>query len=194
MSEIEKQWIKKAKSGDIDSFERLIQNSRSKAYAIALRYMGNEEDALDALQECFIKIFRSLNSFKEESSFDTWIYRILVNTCTDALRKNRKYQTTDSIFRKDEHNEESVMEISDDTNSPELILDKKEQMTMIQSCLSKLPKEQREAIELRDMEGFSYEEISDILNCSLGTVKSRISRARIALRQCIIEARELNNC
>lgn len=192
MPEIEKQWIKMAKSGDVDSFERLIENSRSKAYAIVLRYLQNEEDAMDALQESYIKIYRSLKNFKEESSFDTWVYRIVVNTCNDALRKNGKYKSNVSIYRNDENKTESIMEFSDLSNSPEIVLEKKEKMALILSCLSKLPSDQREAFELRDRDGFSYEEISKILNCSLGTVKSRISRARISLRQQIIETRELN--
>jgi len=193
MSEFEKQWIEMAKYGDVDSFEKLIQSTQSKAYTIALRYLKNEEDAMDALQESFIKVFRSLKGFKEESSFDTWVYRIVVNTCNDALRKSSKHKADISLYRKDENLNESIMEIPDLSYSPEILLEKKEKLALILSCLSKLSPDQREAITLRDMENFSYEEISEILNCSLGTVKSRISRARIALRQYLIETKELND-
>lgn len=193
MSDTEKQIIKKAKAGDAESFEKLIQGSQTKAFHIAMRYLQNEEDAMDALQESYIKVFRSLNSFKEESSFDTWVYRIVVNTCNDSLRRNSKFKTNVSIYRNNDSDEEFMMDFPDSGDTPESILENKEKMTFILASLEKLPSDQREALELRDMEGFSYEEIATMLNCSLGTVKSRISRGRIALRQLIIEAKELNN-
>ncbi len=193
MSEFEKQLIKMAKSGDVDSFEKLIQSTQSKAYNIALRCLKNEEDAMDAIQESFIKVFRALKGFKEESSFDTWVYRIVVNTCYDALRKNSKHWSDISLYRTDENHNESVMELPDLSQSPEILLENSEKLALIKACLSKLSPDQREAITLRDMENFSYEEIAEILNCSLGTVKSRISRARINLRQHLLEAKELND-
>lgn len=193
MSEFEKQWIKMAKSGDVDSFEKLIQSTQSKAYNIALRCLKNEEDAMDASQESFIKVFRALKGFKEESSFDTWVYRIVVNTCNDALRKSSKHRADVSIYRRDGNLNESIMEFPDLSHSPEVLLENSEKHALIISCLSKLSPDQREAITLRDMENFSYEEISEILSCSLGTVKSRISRARINLRQYLLETKEQND-
>jgi RNA polymerase sigma-70 factor (ECF subfamily) len=192
MSDLEKQWIKKAKQGDTESFERLIQGTQSKAYNIALRYLRNEDDAMDALQESFIKVFRSLGGFKEESSFDTWVYRIVMNTCHDQLRKNSRRQTEISLTNNDSNQEEITLDIPDMSNNPEMLLEKKEKLAFILSCVAKLPSDQREAFELRDIENFTYEEISEILQCSLGTVKSRISRARMALRQLIIDSKELN--
>ncbi len=183
----EKQLIQKAKKGDEKSFESLILGCRTKAYNIAIRYLKNEEDALDALQESFIKIFRHLNSFKEDSRFDTWVYRIVVNTCNDMLRKNSGRKITDSIFRKDDDNKETILEIPDSTTSPEEVYDKKEKSEYILSCLDKLNQDQKEIIILRDIQGFSYDEISEILNCSVGTVKSRINRSRFRLREFLME-------
>lgn len=187
----EKQLIEKAKMGDESSFESLILGCQNKAYNIALRYLKNEEDALDALQESFIKIFRHLKSFKEDSRFDTWVYRIVVNTCNDMLRKNSNQKITDSIF-KTEDEKETVIEIPDVSGSPESVLDKKETTNHIISCLEKLNQEQKEIIVLRDVHGFSYDEISEILDCSIGTVKSRINRSRLRLREILLEQNEIH--
>lgn len=182
----EKQLIQKAKSGDEVSFESLILSCQSKAYNIALRYLKNEDDALDALQESFIKIFRHLNSFKEDSRFDTWVYRIVVNTCNDMLRKNSNQKITDSIY-KTEDDKEAVIDIPDVSGSPEKVFEQKLNTEHIMSCLEKLNQEQKEIIVLRDIHGFSYDEISEILSCSIGTVKSRINRSRLRLREILLE-------
>jgi len=182
----EKQLIQKAKTGDEISFESLILGCQNKAFNIAIRYLKNEEDALDALQESFIKIFRHLNTFKEDSRFDTWVYRIVVNTCNDMLRKNSNQKITDSLFKTDEE-KETIIEIPDSSGAPEEVYDKKEKSEHIKSCLEKLNQEQKEIIILRDVHGFSYDEISEILECSIGTVKSRINRSRLRLREIILE-------
>ena len=182
----EKQLIQRAKKGDENSFESLILSCQSKAYNIAIRYLKNEEDALDAMQESFIKIFRHLNSFKEDSRFDTWVYRIVVNTCNDMLRKNSNRKITDSIFRTEDE-KETVIEIPDTSGSPEYVFARKEKTEYILSCLEKLNRDQKKVIVLRDIHGFSYDEISEILECSIGTVKSRINRSRLRLRELLME-------
>ena len=183
----EKLLIQKAKSGDEVSFETLILSCQGRAYNIALRYLHNEEDALDALQESFIKIFRHLNKFKEDSRFDTWVYRIVVNTCNDILRKNVNIKFTDSIYKKDDDEKEVMIDIPDHSNSPESVLEKKEKSNHMLLCLERLNPEHKEVIILRDIQGFSYEEISEILQCSIGTVKSRINRSRLKLREINLE-------
>lgn len=185
----EKQLLQKAKMGDENSFESLILSCQNKAFNIAIRYLKNEDDAMDALQESFIKIFRHLSSFKEDSRFDTWVYRIVVNTCNDMLRKNSNQKITDSIF-KTEDEKETVIEIPDVSGSPEEVFNKKEKTEHIISCLEKLSQEQKEIIVLRDIHGFSYEEISKMLDCSIGTVKSRINRSRLRLREILLEQNE----
>lgn len=186
----EKRLIEKAKAGDEHSFETLILSCQGKAYNIALRYLKNEDDAMDAVQESFIKIFRHLDSFQEDSRFDTWVYRIVVNTCNDLLRKNSNQKITDSIFKTDSDEKETMIEIPDFSASPEHAYDKKEKSEYIISCLEKLNLEQKEIILLRDVHGFSYEEISKILECSIGTVKSRINRSRLKLRDIYLEQNE----
>ncbi|MHC1723649.1 MAG: RNA polymerase sigma factor [Aminipila sp.] len=177
ISEQESLLIKKAKEGDEGSFETLILSCKGKAYNIALRYVKNENDALDVLQESFIKIFRNLPKFNEQSKFETWVYRIVVNACNDFLRKNKnKYNELSVVL--DENDDEKELDIPDHTPPPEAVILNQEHTEYILDCLEKIPIDHKEIIILRDIKGFAYEEISEILECSIGTVKSRISRAR----------------
>ncbi len=178
--------IEKAKSGDEASFELLIQNCKTKAYNTALRYLRDEEDAMDVLQESLIKVFRHLNKFKGDCKFDTWVYRIVVNTCNDFLRKNKNQRTNVSLYLTDEDGE-TMIEIPDTAPTPSEVFDAKLTTSCVLNCLNEIPKEQKDIIILRDIQGFSYEEIGQILNCSMGTVKSRINRARQKLKQSILE-------
>ncbi len=178
--------IEKAKSGDEASFEILIGNSRTKAYNIALRYLRNEEDAMDALQESFIKVFRHIDKFKGDCKFDTWVYRIVVNTCNDYLRKNKNQKMNISLYNRDEDGE-SVTDIPDPQPDPSDIFDAKLTADYVLDCLNRIPPDQKEIIILRDIQGFSYEEISEILGCTMGTVKSRINRARQKLKLKVLE-------
>lgn len=177
ISEEEKILIKKAKEGDEGSFEALILSCKGKAYNLALRYVKNEHDAMDVLQESFIKIFRHLDKFNEDSKFETWAYRIVVNTCNDFLRSSKNRQQEISVFPSEEDEEEPI-DIPDKSPPPEDVILNMEKSGVILECLEKIPVDHKEMIILRDIRGFSYEEISKILNCSIGTVKSRISRAR----------------
>jgi RNA polymerase sigma-70 factor (ECF subfamily) len=184
--QMESELIKRAKKGCVKSFETLILSCKEKAFNIALRYMKNEEDALDALQESFIKIYRHLSKFNEQSRFDTWVYRIVVNSCNDMLRKNSKLKYSENIYRSEDENDVEI-EIADSAPGPEKELERKEDSKYIIDCLNKLNDEHREIVVLRDINGFSYEEISEILDCSIGTVKSKISRARQKFKEVYLE-------
>ena len=178
----EEELILKAQHGDEESFESLILSCKGKAYGIAYRYMQNEEDALDALQESFIKIYRYLDKFNMQSRFDTWVYRIVVNTCNDLLRKNKKYNYADSVYKNDNY-DDVVIEIADNSPGQAEAAERKEESRYILECLNRLGAEHREALILRDVKGFTYDEIAEILDCSMGTVKSKISRARQKLKE-----------
>ncbi|MBN7772428.1 RNA polymerase sigma factor [Clostridium aminobutyricum] len=178
----EKRLIEQAKNGDEGSFETLILSCKGKAYNIAFRYMNNESDALDVIQESFIKMFRHLPKFNGDSKFDTWAYRIVVNTCHDFLRKSKDKYRTVPLFSSEEE-EEPPLEIEDQSPKPEDVLLHKEESAYIIGCLEKINSEHKEIIILRDVKGFSYEEIAEILECNIGTVKSRISRARNKLKE-----------
>ncbi|MFA7661598.1 MAG: sigma-70 family RNA polymerase sigma factor [Anaerovoracaceae bacterium] len=174
--------IEKARMGSESDFEALILSCQGKAYSMAYRYFNNPEDAMDALQESFLKIYRSLGTFKGESSFQTWVYRIVANTCCDMLRKKKARITTESLVKMDGE-DEYTLEIMDESMGPEERAIHQEMTGYILHCLEKLPLEQKEIIVLRDIQGFSYEDIAEILNINPGTVKSRISRARVKLRE-----------
>ncbi len=183
--EEEKILIQKASKGDEDSFEALITSCKPKAYSLAFRYLKNEEDAMDALQESFIRIFRHLGKFNCESRFDTWVYRIVTNICCDIMRKNKSHLEFSTTLTTEEA-ESFELETPDPAPGPEGLYLKKEEVEFLHECMNMLSPEHREIIMLRDLQEFSYEEIAGILNCSMGTVKSRISRARQALKDIYI--------
>jgi RNA polymerase sigma-70 factor (ECF subfamily) len=192
VSDIEKLLVKKSQSGDIESFELLISSYDKRAYNIAYRVMGNEEDAKDMAQEALLKVFKSLKDFKGQSAFSTWLYRIVTNVCLDELRrrKNEKYVSMDSTIHTE--NGELHREMCSDKETPESVYERVEQRELIKNAINELNEDYRSAIVLRDIQGFSYEEISNILDCSLGTVKSRINRGRIMLRDKLKLSMELS--
>lgn len=175
----EKDLVRRAKRGDISAFEDLISGYEKKVYNTAYRFFNNAEDAMDVSQEIFIKVFTSLRRFREDSSFSTWLYRIAVNTCIDFLRKKRE----DVLPIKEEIVMDDKTKLGFQTELPEEFVEKQEAKQAIMKAISTLPEEQRICIILRDVQGFSYTEISDILSCSLGTVKSRLFRGRRALKE-----------
>ncbi|MGI6586487.1 MAG: sigma-70 family RNA polymerase sigma factor [Lutisporaceae bacterium] len=192
MSDLEKLLIKKSQSGDVESFELLISSYDKRAYNIAYRIMGNEEDAKDMAQEALFRVFKSLKDFKGQAAFSTWLYRIVTNVCLDELRrrKNEKYVSIDSTIHTDSG--ELHMELCSDKETPENIYERVEQRELIKNAIKEMSEDYRSVIILRDIQGFSYEEISVILDCSLGTVKSRINRARTMLRDKLKQSMELS--
>lgn len=193
MNDIERLLIKKSKSGDVEAFEQLIFDYQKKAYNIALRIMGNQEDAKDMCQEAFIRIFKSIEGFKEQSSFSTWMYRIITNVCLDEIRKRKKSDTIsmDSTFETQDG--EIHYEIVSEDDTPEEAYIRTEKKRLILKTINELNEEYKTAIVLRDIQGFSYEEIANILCCSIGTVKSRINRGRNILKDKLRTVLELSN-
>jgi RNA polymerase sigma-70 factor (ECF subfamily) len=179
--------IKQSRQGDVHSFEMLISKYQLYAFNIAYRMLGNEEDAKDATQETLIKVFKGLDKFKENSEFSTWLYAITVNTCRDQLRKRKKYQ---EVSVDDTEDKIPIQLVADVSTDPVARLEKKEITGNLLSALGKIPEFQKTAILLRDVYGYSYEEIGVIEQCSVGTVKSRISRGRHHLREMILKDRE----
>lgn len=191
MIENEKNLLEKAKNRDIGAFEVLIEGCRKKVYNISLRFLGNQEDALDISQEVFIKIFRTLESFKGNSSFDTWVYRITVNLCLDEIRKrkNKNVISIDESFSSEDG--DFKKQFDDRSPGPDVLAERKETKRMIEDAVNSLSEEHRTAIILRDIQGFSYEEVARLTDCPEGTVKSRINRARQALRNILFGKKEL---
>ncbi len=179
----------KAAKGDVDAFETLIMKYEKTIYNIALRMMTSPEDAKDVSQNVLIKIYNNLSHFKGDSLFSTWIYRITVNTCIDEIRKNKR---KNEISMDDEDN--GIGRVMQDSGlSPETAFIQNESYNAIIETIDKLPEEYKTVITLRDIEGFAYQDIAEITDCSLGTVKSRISRARIKLKELLLENGELFN-
>lgn len=190
MSSDEKILLRRAIDGDIECFEQLIEKYQIKAYNIAFRILGNEEDAKDATQDAFIKIYHALRNFRGDSSFYTWIYRIVTNTCYDFLKKRNKMYNISSLTNYDNSSEGELEDIPDESYEPEQIFDQKENITSVIECMKLLSTDHKTVLVLRDIQGFSYEDISEILNCSVGTVKSRINRARFKLKEIIVSSME----
>ncbi len=187
----EKRSIEKSKNGNIEAFEQLIEPYQKKVFNIALRMMGNQEDASDAAQEVFIKIYKSISGFREESSFNTWVYRIATNVCLDELRKRKRMNvvSTDSLIQLTDG--EVNVQVEDKGLSPDKILEKKELIEEVKEALNHIKHEHKQVIVLRDIQGYSYKEISSIMQCSEGTVKSRINRARNAVKDILLKKRNI---
>ena len=191
--EQEKVLIEKSKKGDGEAFGELISSYQKKVLNLAYRMLGSVSDAEDAAQEIFIKAFRSLYSFNERSAFSTWLYKVATNVCLDILRKRKRQNggAMVSINRYNADDDEYELPIGDGAPSPHEEAQKKEAMRALKSALDLLSEEQRAVIVMRDINGLSYEEIADIAECSLGTVKSRINRSRLALRKLLEKDKEL---
>jgi len=188
----EEQLLKKSLSGDTRAFEELVAQYQGKVYALAFRYMGNEEDASDMAQEALLKAYRSIRLFKGNSSFGTWLYRITTNVCLDELRRRKRRILPLSLDEPlaTQDGEEIEKDIADQSPGADILYEQKEFSDYIQNLLDELRPEHKTAIVLRDVMELSYEEIAQTLDCSLGTVKSRISRARDMLRKKLVD-REL---
>jgi RNA polymerase sigma-70 factor (ECF subfamily) len=153
--------IRRAQNRDMQAFEELVHIYEKKVYNIALRMMSNADDAYDASQEVFIKIYNFLPTFKWESSFYTWVYRITVNKCIDMSRKNKRDRTI-SIDADDEDNR--ALDIPDEEMSPEKLYSQKEIMEYVLRGIELLSQEHKSVLILRDIKGLSYSEIADIVN------------------------------
>lgn len=182
----ERALVERAREGDSAAFEKLVTLYERKVYATAFRYTGNEHDAMDVSQEVFIRVFRFLNTFNLESSFSTWIYRITVNACKDHIRK-RNARAELPLELTDEESGDYTVEIADSTYDPVEIYERAELRHEIQQAIDDLPPSYKEIVILRDLGGLSYDEIADTLKIEVGTVKSRLSRAREKLRNFLLQ-------
>jgi len=168
--------------GNVDAFEELIKDYKKSAYNIALRVLRNVEDAEDASQEALIKVYKNIKSFNMQSTFKVWMYRIVVNTCIDFKRKKiiNAVSIDESI---DLGGNELHREIADDSGNPDALVERNFNNKLVNDAVNKLDDDYKTIIILRDIQGFSYGEISEILSCNLGTVKSRLNRARKSLKE-----------
>ena len=178
--------IRAFQGGDKAAFDKLVLKHQHKLFNLCYRFLGDYQEANDSAQETFIKVYRSLKKFRFESAFSTWLYRIAVNTSKNKL-KSAEYRQKKKMVPLDnpaslDHSSPAIR-IQDETHSPAMELEKKERMRAIQEAINALPPEQKVVVTLRDIEGFSYEEIVEITGFNPGTVKSRLARARLDLRK-----------
>ena len=173
----EKELLLRMQGGDEAAFEALVRLYEKKIYTLCRRMCGNDEDAQEAAQDAFLSLWRSAKSFRGDASLSTWLYRLATNACIDLLRRNQRGGERVSL-----DDEETTLEIVDDRPLPEQALERKETQRLIEAGLATLPEEYRAILLLREAEGLSYAEIVDATGLELGTVKSRISRGRVLLR------------
>ena len=166
--------VRLCQNGDITAFDRLFQKYRDKIYNTVYRMINNQEDALDLTQEIFLRMYQKIGKFSHKSTFSTWLYRLAVNVCIDELRKRKK---TNEIPITDSFSQTYV-----DKNTPEDHAISNEEEHLMWEAIGSLKEKERAILILRDVEGLSYNEIANILKCSMGRVKSRIHEARGKLK------------
>lgn len=177
--------VEKVKKGDADVYEKIIQKYQSKVFGLIYNMTKNQNEIEDLAQEVFIKIYKNLGKFKGESSLYTWIYKITVNLCLDEMKKRKNVIYLDEKIEVDDG--EVNRELPSEDKSQEELYEEKELQEKLHNCINKLPEKQRVMIVLRDIKGFSYEEISKITDVKLGTVRSQINRARLKLKELLDE-------
>ncbi len=183
--------IAAAQRGDIEAFNQLVLRHQDSAYTVAYRLMGEPDAAADAVQDAFISAFRKLHQFRGEN-FRPWLLRIVTNACYDEYRRRQRHPASSLDDLHDETSQAvNSLHLHSDPEGPEQSFLRHELNMAIQDCLNALPDNQRVIAVLSDVEGCSYQVIAEITGLALGTVKSRLSRARVRLRDCLQEVREL---
>ena len=172
--------IRRCQAGEMAAFEELLGQYEGLVYNLVHRYFGHATEAADVAQEAMIKIFHRVTEFGARSSFKTWVYRVVTNVCLDSLRRCRKTVLSLDAFEQDGRSRACVPTMAP---GPENLLEQAELRAVLQELMRALSPAHRIVLVLRDVEGLAYEEIAAILGCSLGTVKSRLARAREALRR-----------
>jgi RNA polymerase sigma-70 factor, ECF subfamily len=172
----ERQLVKKAKNGDTQAFGELVMIHQTFAYNLALRALGSPEEAQDATQEAFLKVWQALPGFREEAQFRTWLYRIVVNQCYNRRPALKREVTAITIENDDDW-------VSSEFNGPESQAVVSERKAMLQQAVDELPSSYRLMVMLRFQQDLAYEEIANVMNMPLGTVKTGLFRARALLRQ-----------
>ena len=182
----ENQLLYRAMDGDLHAFDELMRCYEKRLYALCFRLAGDKEDAMDCTQEAMLRIWRALSSYRKEASFMTWIYRITTNTCLDVLRKKkvRPQVSLDALT-------DAGFTVKDENGNPEDYAITQARRLALQAGIQALTPDMRAALVLRDIQGFSYEEVAVILDTPLGTVKSRINRGRERLRSLLFQNTEL---
>ena len=183
----EQELVERAKKGDETAFGVLVTDNEKRIYNLCRRLTGNPEDAAELTQEAFLNAWRGLSRFQGESSFSTWLYRLASNACIDFLRKEKRRQNLSMTVSLDDEEEARQVELPDERYAPERELERTEVRQAVAAGLERLTPEHRQVLVMREINGLSYAEIGAVLGLEEGTVKSRIARARNALRKVLTE-------
>jgi RNA polymerase sigma factor (sigma-70 family) len=189
MADEERRFVAAAQRGDVESFNALVRLYEGRVYNLCYRMLGDADSAGDAAQDAFLSAFRNLRSFRG-GSFRSWMLRIATNACYDVLRARKRRPSVSLDAESDDEDDSSPLQIADNSETPTDFVLRRELAQAIQRGLADLPDEQRVIVILSDIEGLAYEEIAEVTNTNLGTVKSRLSRGRARLRD-ILKAGEL---
>ena len=171
--------ISRARTGDREAFGGLVEQYRDNVYRLAYRMCGNAYDADEAAQEAFVAAWRALPNFRGDAKFSTWLYRLTTNAAIDVMRREKRHQTV---------GDGEMMDLADDADSPQETVERTEQQEAVQKALATLSEEYREVLLLRYMEELDYAEIAEVLQLPSGTVKSRINRAKAALKTALLKS------
>ena len=185
MPSTDEELVARSMGGDLDSFNQLVLRWERPIYALAYRVIGREEDARDVAQETFLRAFRALKGFKGQAKFSSWLYRITLNLCRDWIRSERRTPVVQAPEGVD------VIELAGETSPAESIEDlvsRHEIGRVVGKAMSQLPEEQRTAIILKEYHGLTFQEIADLLDCPLSTVKTRLYQGLTVLRKRLREA------
>ncbi len=179
----EKELVRAAQRGDDSAFEELVRTYEKRVYHLALRMCGNVDDAYEVAQEAFLSAWKGMRFFRGDSSFSTWLYRLTSNAAIDFLRRQRRQGGSDGVSLNDE---DTFLEVADPAPSPHQQAERLELRDALARGLGALSPEHRQVLLLRELQGLTYEEIAAALELDLGTVKSRIARAREKLRKYLV--------
>jgi len=187
LSDVDAVLVARCKGNDLTAFDEIVERYQHKIYGYVKRLVGNETDAEDITQEVFLKALNSLHRFREESSLQTWLFRIATNLCRDAHRRRQREKGWLSLWRQTDEQSEteegSIVDPPDDRFNPEKLLLREELGAILSEAMEQLPLAMREVLILHDVEQMPYEEIAQALGVPLGTVKSRLFHARARLRE-----------
>ena len=175
--------VKRAQTGDKKAFDLLVVKYYNRIGRLLARFVRRPEEVEDLIQDSFIKAYRALPGFRSESSFYTWLYRIAINTAKNHFASTKRQLPSFSDLSRNDDEDADSMPMLKDIGTPENLLMTKEIMETVSDAIDALPEELRVAISLRELEGLSYEDIADVMGCPIGTVRSRIFRARESVAQ-----------
>lgn len=181
--EVDQQLVERVQRGDKHAFDLLVTKYQRKLGRLIARFVRDPSEAEDVTQEAFIKAYRALPTFRGDSAFYTWLYRIGINTAKNFLLANKRRAPTSTPFDAEEAESFEDAGLLHEVSTPENELMSKQVVDVVQTSLQQLPEDLRSALTLREIEGLSYEEIANVMNCPIGTVRSRIFRAREAVAQ-----------